>query len=1036
MQTEWTPPATSPSQKSPRRTFFKRKHREDTWPSERALLGQPEADPPEPHQRHLFGCPMEGLWEEGLAPRAIRELLGRLWRRAPWEPGVFRRSPGFRTSREIRNKINANSPADQWEHGSPVALATILKEFLRSVPGGFFPRDSYEQWVAAVGCPDDPWEPEATVRRIETMLCSVSPERRALIGSVFRLLRRVADNAHWSHMTSFSLSVCTAPSMLWAPGEIDRRQEGDVIDKIVAFVQFLIDHCHEVFGEVDATDDPNFDLPDDGDRGDAQTSHTAHHHHHQLNVNLPLIAESDLQLTPDPSTDIQMTLNPNTDLKLTPEFTTDIQLSLDPNTDPKLTPDLTTDIKLSPNPNTDPKLTPDLTAEIQLSPNPNTDLKLTPDLITEIQLSPDPNTDLRLTPDLTTDIQLIPDPHTDLKLAPDRNADLQLISHRRTRLKFHPIQSVKVIVSGDPTAHLPFRCDPSTDVHFDPNPSSDLQLNRDLKTDVKSDHGPSTSLKSVHEQNVEVQLHSDPDAHLGLDLALDFERDNKADAKEPDPDLNLELSLDPDVDKSPRLEAGGSIDRRLDPDSNVDPAADLEPAAVAIAARRRPADIEESAGNSRIRGTTFTIGAKLGTSLVLHRSQIAREQEPHGNRGADASRSASQEEARRSESEAQYFRSQEGRSSGSEVRFFRSEATRRSRSEEVRCSGSEAQFFRSEDARRSGLGARFFGSEEVRHSGDSRRPEQRDFHWDSWNPRQQTRPGVIRKLVKRGRKSAPQEVADGRRAEEVEAAAVKASASSIHSPLGVRRSTSPVNFSVPEAPNAIPRSRPGAIKRVVRYIEHRVPKGQGIPRDARFPPPLVHHSQRSSRLSKHESWPRAKGRPSKSEPFQSDSGCLTLPFQFSSPEVRAPAHSSRPGAIRRVTRYVTHSTPKKIHDVSWEGDEGFPEEVAGTPPTGKAPSSRPEGTPPFEPRETSQRPPSSIASSDTDGLRVMVMVARTEGRRHRPAPLVALGRGVVHVARPSPPSARSSRRRSLARRSFTDARCARLPRRVWLYRTL
>ncbi|XP_075910748.1 uncharacterized protein LOC142906545 isoform X1 [Petromyzon marinus] len=991
MQTaEWTPPAVSPSQKSPRRTFFRRRHREDTWPSERAQLGQPEAEPPEPHQRHLFGCPMEDLWEEGLAPRAIRELLGRLWRRAPWEPGVFRRSPGFRTSREIRNKINANSPAGQWEHGSPVALATILKEFLRSVPGGFFPRDSYEQWVAAVGCPDDPWEPEATVRRIETMLCSVSLERRALIGSVFRLLRRVADNAHWSHMTSFSLSVCTAPSMLWAPGEIDRRQEGDVIDKIVAFVQFLIDHCHEVFGEVDATDDPNFDLPDNGDRGDAQTSHTAHHHHHQLHVNLPLIAESDLQLTPDPSTDIQLTPNTNADVKLTPELTTDIELSLDPNTEPKITPDLTA----------------------------------------EIQLSPDPSTDLKLTPDLTTDIQLTPDPHTDLKLAPDQNADLQLISHRRTHLKFHPIQSVKVIVSADPTAHLPFRCDPSTGVHFDPNPTSNLQLNRDLKTDVKSDHGPSTSLKSVHDQNVEVQLHSDPDAHLGLDLAPDFERDNEADAKEPDPDLHLELSLDLDVDKSPRLEAGGSIDRRLHPDSNVDPAADLEPVAVAIAARRRPADIEESAGNSRIRGTTFSIGSKLGTSLVFHWSQIAHEQEPPGNRGADASRSALQ--ARRCGSEARFFGSEEARGSGSEARFFRSEETRRSRSEEARCSGSEARFFRSEETRRSGLGARFFGSEEVRHSGDGRRPEQRDFHWDSWNPRQQTRPGVIRKLVRRGRKSAPQEVA-------FTAAAVKASASSIQSPLGVRRSTSPVNFSVPEAPNAIPRSRPGAIKRVVRYIEHRVPKGQGIPRDERFSPPLVHHSQRSSRLSKHESWPRTKGRPSNSEPFQSDTRCLTLPFQFSSPEVRAPAPASRPGAIRRVTRYVMHSTPKKIHDVSWEGDEGLPEEVAGTPPTGEAPSSRPGGTPPFDPRGTPRRPPSSLASSDSDGsggLRVMVRVARTEGRRHRPAPLVALGRGVVHVARPSPPSARGSRRRSLARRSFTDARCARLPRRVWLYRTL
>ncbi|KAJ3584814.1 hypothetical protein NHX12_015309 [Muraenolepis orangiensis] len=70
-----------------------------------------------------------------------------------------------------------------------------------------------------------------------------------LLRYVAALLRGIQGNAHHNQMTSFNLSVCIAPSMLWAPGPSSPQQEGRGAKMVCDLVRFIIDHCQQVIGE-------------------------------------------------------------------------------------------------------------------------------------------------------------------------------------------------------------------------------------------------------------------------------------------------------------------------------------------------------------------------------------------------------------------------------------------------------------------------------------------------------------------------------------------------------------------------------------------------------------------------------------------------------------------------------------------------------------------------------------------------------------------------------------------------------------------
>lgn len=50
------------------------------------------------------------------------------------------------------------------------------------------------------------------------MICRLPKENALLLRYLLAMLHGIQGNAHENQMTSFNLSVCIAPSMLWPPG--------------------------------------------------------------------------------------------------------------------------------------------------------------------------------------------------------------------------------------------------------------------------------------------------------------------------------------------------------------------------------------------------------------------------------------------------------------------------------------------------------------------------------------------------------------------------------------------------------------------------------------------------------------------------------------------------------------------------------------------------------------------------------------------------------------------------------------------------
>uniref|UniRef100_A0A3Q2Z416 Rho GTPase activating protein 20 n=1 Tax=Hippocampus comes TaxID=109280 RepID=A0A3Q2Z416_HIPCM len=129
-------------------------------------------------------------------------MLVFLYVEGPFTRGVFRRSAGAKACRELRERLDAGT--DDGE---------IARQLLRLLP----------------------------------------PENFLLLRHVAAVLYRIQSFAHDNQMNAFNLSVCIAPSMLWAttPGTPEMEGEGakKVSEPTRLLVRFLIENCAAMLGD-------------------------------------------------------------------------------------------------------------------------------------------------------------------------------------------------------------------------------------------------------------------------------------------------------------------------------------------------------------------------------------------------------------------------------------------------------------------------------------------------------------------------------------------------------------------------------------------------------------------------------------------------------------------------------------------------------------------------------------------------------------------------------------------------------------------
>ncbi|XP_029315563.1 rho GTPase-activating protein 20 [Cottoperca gobio] len=230
---------------------FKRKRSLINWPFWRGSNTQLDGLPlsptsHSPTQGRLFGRPLSSVYspDHGL-PKPVMDMLVFLYLEGPYTRGVFRRSAGAKACRELRDRVDSGSEDPEITHQSVFVIAAVLKDFLRNIPGSLLCVDLYEQWIDVMEGEGG----EDRTQAVQRLLRLLPSENLLLLRHVVAVLHCIQGNAHDNQMNAFNLSVCIAPSMLWAPAPSTPEMEGEGTKKVCELVRLLIENCSSVLGE-------------------------------------------------------------------------------------------------------------------------------------------------------------------------------------------------------------------------------------------------------------------------------------------------------------------------------------------------------------------------------------------------------------------------------------------------------------------------------------------------------------------------------------------------------------------------------------------------------------------------------------------------------------------------------------------------------------------------------------------------------------------------------------------------------------------
>ncbi|KAM8903112.1 rho GTPase-activating protein 20-like isoform 2-T2 [Spinachia spinachia] len=195
----------------------------------------------------LFGRPLSSVCIEDALPKPVMDMMAFLYHEGSWTRGIFRRSAGARAVRELRDTLDAGGFELPLSRDHVFLIAGVFKDFLRSIPSSLFCCELHGEWMDVLEEED---EEEEQVQDIKRMICRLPKDNALLLRYLLALLHGIQGNAHENQMTTFNLSVCIAPSMLWPPGApCSPEVEGEETKKVCELVKFMIEHCQQILGE-------------------------------------------------------------------------------------------------------------------------------------------------------------------------------------------------------------------------------------------------------------------------------------------------------------------------------------------------------------------------------------------------------------------------------------------------------------------------------------------------------------------------------------------------------------------------------------------------------------------------------------------------------------------------------------------------------------------------------------------------------------------------------------------------------------------
>ncbi|XP_062949341.1 rho GTPase-activating protein 20-like [Cynocephalus volans] len=200
--------------------------------------------PTSPVPGQLFGVSLPNICENDNLPKPVLDMLYFLNQKGPLSKGIFRLSANLKSCRELKEKLNSGVEV-HLDCECIFVIASVLKEFLRNIPGSIFSSNLYDHWV----CVMDQGNNEEKINTIQRLLDQLPRANVVLLRYLFGVLHNIEQQSSSNQMTAYNLAVCIAPSILWPPFSSSPEVENEFTKKVSLLVQFLIENCCRIFGE-------------------------------------------------------------------------------------------------------------------------------------------------------------------------------------------------------------------------------------------------------------------------------------------------------------------------------------------------------------------------------------------------------------------------------------------------------------------------------------------------------------------------------------------------------------------------------------------------------------------------------------------------------------------------------------------------------------------------------------------------------------------------------------------------------------------
>ncbi|XP_012585406.1 PREDICTED: rho GTPase-activating protein 20 [Condylura cristata] len=214
------------------------------WRGSSTHLDNLPLSPTSPVAGQLFGVSLPSICENDNLPKPVLDMLFFLNQKGPLTKGIFRQSANVKSCRELKERLNAGAEV-HLDGESIFVIASVLKDFLRNIPGSIFSSDLYDHWVSVMDQGND----EEKVNTIQRLIDQLPRANVVLLRYLFGVLHNIEQHSSANQMTAFNLAVCIAPSILWPPTSSSPELENEFTKKVSLLIQFLIENCCRIFGE-------------------------------------------------------------------------------------------------------------------------------------------------------------------------------------------------------------------------------------------------------------------------------------------------------------------------------------------------------------------------------------------------------------------------------------------------------------------------------------------------------------------------------------------------------------------------------------------------------------------------------------------------------------------------------------------------------------------------------------------------------------------------------------------------------------------